>query len=565
MGYGTIVAGGADGSYTIELDIGAASRDVLVAELDARLAELAAQIAERQAVVDAANAETDAARLATGVAIDALAVAMQTNPVGDHGALQADVDAKLRKVVELEGRAAVVRIPLDLLKGDRANLERKKASYAELVLSRTQQAWCVDLTEDASGGVATIEVPGEPQSVLIAPGGHAWTQAADGLLLSRALMTPEQAFFNAAILPGWQKWKPTYRKGTILSVNVAADVADVQLDAAVSTAQGLAVNQADVLASVPVEYMTCNAAVFEPGDRCVVQFEGQAWSSPKVVGFAEWPKACELVALALHSGGGLQPKVSCVVAMSPTGAVQKQWVSENDTHVAIGAFRLQGALCYERGQVAGPLSFRAVARQGGDLTADVAVQSLSFDGTEVYGVQGASSGHVQVLNVAGLTSARTLSVTGTELLQYVDAWDGLVVASGSSGGVWVLDGATGTVLHNYDIPGGNAAADVAIHRRLVCVLELASGGYNLVVRRRSDFLTVATEFLSDAVYEAVTTVGDYVFVQSRKHPSSPVPICKVFKVDPDGVSMTLTGTYEPFAQFLADHPLFDSSRAGAGH
>lgn len=568
MGYGTVVSGGADGRYVIELDMGTASRDVLIAELDAKLAELNGRIAEKQTPLDAAEAETAAARVEVGVAIDVLAMAMQSDPQGDHKALQDDVDKKLRKVVELEGKAAVLRIDVDMLKADRANMDRQKAVYAGLALSRTQQVWCADLTEDASGEVATIEVPGEPQSVLIAPGGRAWTQAADGLLLSRALMTPEQAFFSAAILPGWQKWKPTYRKGTVTAVDYDADTADVELDATPSTAQDLPINQAATLTAVPVEYMTCNAAVFEPGDRCVVQFEGQDWASPKLVGFAEWPKACDLVVLALHSGGGLQPKISCVVAMSPAGTVQKQWVGVNDTHDALGAFVLNGALCYERGYIASaPLANSVFARQDGDLTAGAAVRSVSFDGTEVYGLSVSSSGDLAVLTADGLMPSRLLPVidSGSELLRWVDAYDGVVVASGDEGGVWVLDGVTGDVLYNYVVPGGNSAEDVAVHSRLLCVLEAAAGGYNLVVRRRLDFFEVAAQYLDDAVYEAVTTVGDYVFVQARKHPLYPVPVCRVYKVAEDGASMGLIGVYEPFADFLADHPTFDSSRAGAGH
>lgn len=299
MGYATITGGGADGRYTVELDLGTASRDVLVAELAGKIADKTTEIDAAQVRLDEADAATNAVRAQANALIDALALAMQADPGGDYKALREEVDDALKEVIRLEGEAAKIRIPLDLLKADRANLERKRTEYTGLELERTQQAWCVDLTESASGEVATIEVPGEPQSVLIAPGAPAWTQAADGLLLNRALMTPAQAFFNAAILPGWQKWRPTFRKGTVTAVDTEADTADVTLDAAASTARGLGasglpVNQAEALVGVPVEYMSCNAAVFEVGDRCVVRFEGQDWASPKVIGFAEWPKACEL-------------------------------------------------------------------------------------------------------------------------------------------------------------------------------------------------------------------------------------------------------------------------------
>jgi len=46
------------------------------------------------------------------------------------------------------------------------------------------------------------------------------------------------------------------------------------------------------LDSVAIEYMSCNAGAFADGDRVVVEFTGQSWSSPKVIGFDENPVAC---------------------------------------------------------------------------------------------------------------------------------------------------------------------------------------------------------------------------------------------------------------------------------
>ena len=109
---------------------------------------------------------------------------------------------------------------------------------------------------------------------------------------AREVQSPEQVFWNAAVLPGWQKWKPTYRLGTITALDVEADTSSVTLDAAYSSAQGLNVNQATSLTAVPVVYMSCNALAFEVGDRCVVAFTGQSQDAPKVVGFLDHPKSC---------------------------------------------------------------------------------------------------------------------------------------------------------------------------------------------------------------------------------------------------------------------------------
>jgi predicted transglutaminase-like cysteine proteinase len=46
------------------------------------------------------------------------------------------------------------------------------------------------------------------------------------------------------------------------------------------------------LTDVPVEYMSCNAAAFSDGDQVVVEFTGQDFSQPKVIGFKANPSAC---------------------------------------------------------------------------------------------------------------------------------------------------------------------------------------------------------------------------------------------------------------------------------
>lgn len=173
----------------------------------------------------------------------------------------------------------------------RAEVEASITYWQGLSLTDTRQAWCADRTENASGTVATIEIPGEPAAVLVAPGGRA-PIAADGRLLAREAMSPAQAFWNAAVLPGWQKFKPTYRAATITALNVAANTATVALSAATSTAQGLPVNQSATLSGVPVVYSTCNAQAFQVGDAVVVEFHGQDWSAPRVIGFISNPRAC---------------------------------------------------------------------------------------------------------------------------------------------------------------------------------------------------------------------------------------------------------------------------------
>ncbi len=114
----------------------------------------------------------------------------------------------------------------------------------------------------------------------------------DGALLHPVAQSPWQSFVNLAIHPGWQRHMPTYRWGTALFVDEDRNTMDVQLAPATSSVQGLDINQATVLRQVPVEYMTCNASVFEKDDRVVVRFKGQDWTRPVVIGFLDNPKSC---------------------------------------------------------------------------------------------------------------------------------------------------------------------------------------------------------------------------------------------------------------------------------
>jgi len=154
-------------------------------------------------------------------------------------------------------------------------------------------AWCADLTEDLSGEVGTIEIPGERKNVSIQPGyegNAAYNAARDGQLQPAIAGTPESAFYNLALLPGWQKWKPTYRFGTITAID--GDICDVDLEAATTSQRNLDVNQSTKLYGVSIEYMTCNGAAFSEGDGVIIEFEGQDWNSPKVIGFKDHPKPC---------------------------------------------------------------------------------------------------------------------------------------------------------------------------------------------------------------------------------------------------------------------------------
>lgn len=130
----------------------------------------------------------------------------------------------------------------------RASGKQKEFLLNNFPADITMSAWCADLTEDLAGSVGTAEIPGERDQVLIRPG---FTDAAifnssrDGQLQPSLASFPAAFLYNLMLLPGWQKFKPTYRIGTIVadSIDFGADTCDICLEPAYSSQQNLDVNQ----------------------------------------------------------------------------------------------------------------------------------------------------------------------------------------------------------------------------------------------------------------------------------------------------------------------------------
>lgn len=162
--------------------------------------------------------------------------------------------------------------------------------------TESRSAWCADLSEDLTGTVAIAEVPGDTRGVNVKPGWRLlrsqYNKASDGILTKAGDMSAIAAVYNAMITPGWQKWLPTYRYGTIKYVG--PEWVNVLLDVVYSEVQNeiLPINQTTYLVNVPVEYMDCDTDAFVVGDECLVEFQDNDWNQPIVIGFKEQPKDC---------------------------------------------------------------------------------------------------------------------------------------------------------------------------------------------------------------------------------------------------------------------------------
>lgn len=255
MGKGIIKSGGADGFYNVELTFERESLDKMIASIDVYIESLTS-------VIDVTGEGTE------------------------------------KELLKLERNSYI-----------------KKKEYLQNNMPEdpTVSAWCADLTEDISGNVGTIEVPGERGVVQIQPGhegNSTYNATRDGQLQPSIASTPSATFYNLAMLPGWQKWKPTYRYGVISNIDTEINTCNVKLDEVESSQQNLDINQELNLTGISVSYMSCDSVAFEDGDNVLVKFEGQTWAGAQVVGFRDNPKACVFQIKIERGDGALITEIS---------------------------------------------------------------------------------------------------------------------------------------------------------------------------------------------------------------------------------------------------------------
>lgn len=295
MGKGTIISGGTDGLYSVKLNLDRAKIMAMITRLDSEISVIDLKLTALETAITAKRSEINSLN------INIAYYASLSNIYKDE--LIAASKSMSEKVNELA----------TLLQQRNVFILQKKALQLRIVyLSQhtptdpTISAWCADLSEDLTGEIGTIEVPGERGIVLIHPGysnAAEYAAARDGKLFPAISQTPEQCCYNLAMLPGWQKWMPTYRFGIIDTLDQVHNLCDVTLEAATSSAQDLNINSVETLTGVPVEYMTCNAGAFAVGDSVLIQCTNTITPATgsskrsisttyKVIGFKDHPKSC---------------------------------------------------------------------------------------------------------------------------------------------------------------------------------------------------------------------------------------------------------------------------------
>lgn len=289
MSKGEVVSHLGEGLYRVRQKLAVERVQAELVKLNSRIAELAILVPEKKLELLQAENEVKA----KVQEIDALIPDLVSGVEGARQkitAIQIDIVRKQSDVRQLEFLVA------DLVAQNLAALKRRN-QLESVPADRAIDAWCADYTLDLSGEVGLVDVNDQGgRGVLIQPGyqdGADYSANRDGALFPDLAQSGAQIYFNAAVLPGVQKWMPRYRFAQI--TDLQGDECSIVLDPAVSSVQSLNINESQSYDNVPIQYMECNGAAFQVGDRVLVRFFE---SGPQVVGFETNPKPCQLFGVA---------------------------------------------------------------------------------------------------------------------------------------------------------------------------------------------------------------------------------------------------------------------------
>lgn len=259
----------------------------------------------------ATRAEKQAALSAATSASNAAQSAYDADPSPENlAALNAALAAESSAMTDY----TVANTYLQLLESDLKASQMSLADVERAIESAAfvSPAWCTDYTETLSGSVGTIEINSDIRDgVLIRPGyteDAAYSAARDGFIGVPASMSPSGVFYNLALKPAVQRWRPYYRSGYISDISYELNICTVTLDNSPSMERGLVLNSPTTIYDVPVSYMSCDARAFVDGDHVVVQFNGNDLVDPVVIGFRDHPRRCGVDSLTI--GSELQARIS---------------------------------------------------------------------------------------------------------------------------------------------------------------------------------------------------------------------------------------------------------------
>lgn len=309
MGKAIITSNEGEGLYLVDYIYNTTALDARIAQLNLRITEIEAveipameaAITGQEATIAATISDINAAIVAENEEVIITLTARRNEESAVIASLKSQIAAKKGEALSVNQQI------IDL------NAKRKA--------SESVSAWCTDYNIDLAIGleVGVMEFPGEApgvsQPVIIRPGGINGDENGfindDGMMTQSIAMSPAQLYYMQGIMPGWQRWVPIYRLGTLGLIDTENDKCIVFMDNNVSSYQGLdTIPEGNLtLTDVPIEYLNCNSAVFETDDKVIVLFDpaGNGVISSHgnytgtVIGFQSEPRPCVFFRFKVYS------------------------------------------------------------------------------------------------------------------------------------------------------------------------------------------------------------------------------------------------------------------------
>jgi len=232
VGSATVKTNLGEGQYIVELTKSQAAITAQKTSLTTRKTEIEAAIAAKEIELAALNVIQTEKHEALKTAVGDYAVADPPTK-----ALRKAVTDAQKAYITAQSNCNKKQTEINLLGLELASVNKRLAEIETALTVESRTVWCADYSEALKGTVGTIEINGEAGQINIVPEG----KSGIGLLQHPLAMTPSGVFYNWALLPAWQKWKPTYRIGIITSVEKADGKVDVGIPDQFS--EGLAINQ----------------------------------------------------------------------------------------------------------------------------------------------------------------------------------------------------------------------------------------------------------------------------------------------------------------------------------
>lgn len=282
MGKATIIESLGKGLYRATVERKHDRIDARLVAITADLVKIADDVLAQQQIILLNQNEAE-------VLYGQMVALAQQNPPVERRVL----DAKIKEYAAVASKIEVAQQQIRLLNAKKAALLSEQARLQAAPKSEEKQLWCADYSAGLSGTVGTLEttaatpiiLPGHPDN-----GGNQYDYNVHGILLPLYETGVASSLYAFGMEPGWRKWKPFYRTGTITSL--VGNIAQVTLDAEPAAANAdLETSQTSTLADVPIDYMgSTDGAVFEPDDHVVIQFHNKTWASRTIIGFVDHPR-----------------------------------------------------------------------------------------------------------------------------------------------------------------------------------------------------------------------------------------------------------------------------------